>query len=163
MTLLAVTIFLILALSAYASVFDFEVVDAEGKTVSLSAYKSAKAILIVNVASNCGYTQKNYRGLREIYDNLHEKGLEILAFPSNQFSNQEPGTDSDIQEFCKNNGVVFPVFSKINVNGPSAHPLYKYLKRKTGSLEIRWNFNKILVVNGIPVRRYSADVDPSDM
>ncbi len=70
-------------------------------------------ITLVNVASNSGHTQKNYRGLRELYDNLHEKGLEILAFPSNQFNNQEPGTDSEIQEFCKNNGVVFPVFSKV--------------------------------------------------
>ena len=124
-----------------------------------------------------------------MYETLHDRGLEILAFPSNQFGNQEPGTDEEIQNFCKSYGVSFPVFSKvlyekwnfnlnfytvtylilsyslyqIDVNGPDAHPLYKYLKKKTGGTELAWNFFKILVVDGVPVRRYKANVSPKDI
>ncbi|KAJ1388183.1 glutathione peroxidase [Ochromonadaceae sp. CCMP2298] len=152
----------LLALVAGGSVFDYEAV-LDGKTVSLSAYKDSRVVIIVNVASKCGHTHSNYRDLRELYETYHEKGLQVLAFPSNQFAGQEPGTDEDIQAFCKGYGVNFPVFSKIDVNGPKVHPLFTYLKKKTGSTEVSWNFVKFLVVDGEPVKRYGSDVKPKAM
>eukprot|EP00981_Chlorochromonas_danica_P014208 scaffold7560_cov149-Ochromonas_danica.AAC.3 len=117
----------------------------------------------VNVASQCGYTYKNYNELIELYERYHKRGLEILAFPSNQFGEQEPGSNAQIQDFCRNYGVTFPVFAKIDVNGATAHPLYKYLKNSSDGADLPWNFVKYIVVNGRPVKRFLPRVNPLSM
>lgn len=155
--------FLLQAFVALGSIFNYEVQDSNGNSVALSKYEDAKAILLLNSASNCGYTYTNYRQLRDIYERLHPKGLEILAFPCNQFGNQEPGTDEEIQTFITNYGVTFPVFAKVDVNGPTAHPLFKYLKEDSDQTELGWNFVKFLIVDGVPVKRYPSKVKPKDI
>lgn len=136
------------------SVYSFKVEDSKGSLVDLSNYKG-KTLLIVNVASKCGFT-KQYTPLEALYQKYKEKGLVILGFPCNQFLSQEPGTNEEIQSFCQlKYGVTFPVFGKINVNGKEAHPLYQYLKDQTGGGSIKWNFNKFLLdKNGTIIKRY---------
>jgi len=136
------------------SVYSFKVEDSKGSLVDLSNYKG-KTLLIVNVASKCGFT-KQYIPLEALYKKYKEKGLVILGFPCNQFLSQEPGTNEEIQSFCQlKYGVTFPVFGKINVNGKEAHPLYQYLKDQTGGGSIKWNFNKFLLdKNGTIIKRY---------
>jgi glutathione peroxidase len=124
-------------------------------------------LLIVNTASKCGLTPQ-YAGLQELYNTLHGQGLEILAFPCDQFGHQEPGTDEEIQQFCQTNyGVTFPVFSKIEVNGEGTAPLYKYLtEQKPGPKgpEIQWNFTKFLIdQNGNIVERFEPAVKPEEL
>jgi len=138
------------------SVYSFKVEDSKGDLVDLSTYKG-KTLLIVNVASKCGFT-KQYTPLEAMYKKYEEKGLVILAFPCNQFLFQEPGTNEEIQSFCQlKYGVTFPVFGKLNVNGKDAHPLYKYLKDQTGGDSIKWNFNKFLLdKNGNIIKRYAS-------
>ena len=148
---------------AAAEIWEHEVYTAEGEMISLSKYQDSKVVVIVNVASNCGFTYSNYRELVDLYDKYHDKGLEILAFPCNQFGEQEPGSDKQIKSFCTNYGVNFPVMKKINVNGPTAIDLFKYLKEETGGVEINWNFNKFLIVDGKPVRRFPGNVRPNAM
>ena len=131
-----------------ASIYDFSVEDITGKEVTLDKYRG-KAMLIVNTASKCGFTPQ-YKGLEELYEQLHGKGLEILGFPCNQFGGQEPGTDTEIAQFCElNYGVSFPMFAKVDVNGADASPLFKYLKAEApgmlGSEMVKWNFTKFLV------------------
>ena len=131
-----------------ASIYDFSVEDITGKEVKLDKYRG-KAMLIVNTASKCGFTPQ-YKGLEELYEKLHGKGLEILGFPCNQFGGQEPGTDTEIAQFCElNYGVSFPMFAKVDVNGADASPLFKYLKAEApgmlGSEMVKWNFTKFLV------------------
>jgi glutathione peroxidase len=131
-----------------ASIYDFSVEDITGKEVTLDKYRG-KAMLIVNTASKCGFTPQ-YKGLEELYEKLHGKGLEILGFPCNQFGGQEPGTDTEIAQFCElNYGVSFPMFAKVDVNGADASPLFKYLKAEApgmlGSEMVKWNFTKFLV------------------
>ena len=110
------------------TIYDFTVKNNKGEDVSLSEYKG-KVLLIVNVASKCGYT-KQYSGLQALYEKYKDKGFAILGFPCNQFANQEPGTDAEILSFCQVNfGVTFPLFKKIKVNGKEADPLYVYLER----------------------------------
>jgi glutathione peroxidase len=145
------------------SVYDFTAQDAKGKEHPLSEYRG-KALLIVNTASKCGNTPQ-YKELQELYDAWHEKGLEILAFPCNQFGGQEPGTDEQIQQFCSlNYGVTFPVLAKIDVNGKNAHPLYQYLtslQEKPLGGRIQWNFTKFLVdASGNVVERFEPKVKP---
>ena len=140
--------------------FDYSAEDAYGNVVSMSKYKDAKVLLIVNVATNCGFTYTNYQQLIDLYEKYHKRGLEILAFPCNQFGEQEPGSNEEIQNFVKNFGVSFPVFSKILVNGPNSHPLYKFLKNYTDSMELGWNFVKFLVVDGFPAKRYHSRIQP---
>jgi glutathione peroxidase len=127
--------------------YDFSAKLNNGTDQSLSAYKG-KVLLIVNTASECGFTPQ-YKGLQELYAKYHDRGLEVLGFPCDQFGHQEPGSDAEIQSFCEfNYGVTFPIFSKIEVNGTGAHPLYKFLKdEKSGLLgdAIKWNFTKFLV------------------
>lgn len=142
------------------SLFDFSTKDLEGKIVSLRTYESAKAILVVNVASQCGYTRGHYKELKDMYNRLKPKGLEILAFPCNQFGNQEPGDSEEIGSVAVAHGLTFPFFEKINVNGPRADPIYKFLKRATDRLEIPWNFHKYLVINGKPVKKYNSETSP---
>lgn len=148
-------------------VHEFSVTDAAGNDVKLADYKT-KVVLIVNVASKCGFT-KQYAGLETLYAKLKDKGLVILGFPCNQFGKQEPGTNEEIQQFCKlNYGVSFPVFAKIEVNGADAHPLYKYLKKEApgiaGTKAIKWNFTKFLIgPEGNVVKRYGSRETPEDL
>ena len=150
-----------------ASIYDFEVNTISGKTVPLSNYKD-KVLLIVNTASKCGFTPQ-FSGLETLYTELHDEGLEVLGFPCNQFLKQDPGSDSEIIEFCSlNYGVTFPMFSKIEVNGDNTHPLYKYLKSEAkgmlGSEKIKWNFTKFLVnKEGEVVKRYAPNTEPKDI
>ncbi len=146
------------------TVYDFKATTNNGKEVLLSYYRE-KVLLIVNTASNCGFT-KQYSALQTIYEKYKDKGFEILAFPCNQFANQEPGSDAEISQFCKSNyGVTFPLFSKILVRGKNAHPLFQFLvNQKPGLLNaktIRWNFTKFLInKSGIPVKRYTPSTQP---
>lgn len=124
-----------------------------------------KVLLIVNTASQCGFTPQ-YKGLQETYDRWKNKGFEILAFPCNQFGEQEPGSDAEIKLFCeKTFSTTFPIFSKLEVNGPNTDPLYSHLKKSApgifGSLDIKWNFTKFLVdKNGNVVKRYAPITKP---
>ncbi|XP_072160368.1 uncharacterized protein [Bemisia tabaci] len=151
------------------SIYDFTAEDIRGNKVDLSKYKDHVCI-IVNVASQCGLTETNYKQLQELYNKYSEsKGLRILAFPSNQFAKQEPGTNAEILEFTKNYGVTFDMFAKINVNGDNAHPLYKWLtSQKAGSGfltdSIKWNFSKFLVnKQGQVVDRFAPATEPLKM
>jgi glutathione peroxidase len=146
------------------SIYDYKVDDSQKNPVSLSDYKG-KTLLIVNVASRCGLTPQ-YKGLQELYSKYSNKDFEILAFPCNQFGAQEPGSNEEIKEFCDINfNVGFKIFNKINVNGSSASPLFKYLKNEAkgvmGSEAVKWNFTKFLVDNnGSVVKRYSPQTTP---
>jgi glutathione peroxidase len=146
------------------TVYDFKARTIGGQEVSLSSYRG-KVLLIVNVASRCGFTPQ-YRGLEDLYERFGKDGFEVLGFPCNQFGKQEPGTDSEIQGFCDlQYGVSFPMFSKIDVNGASTHPLYDYLKKAKpgflGTKRIKWNFTKFLIDReGKPVKRYSPQTTP---
>jgi glutathione peroxidase len=147
-----------------ASIYDFTVEDIQGKPQKLDRYKD-KVMLIVNVASKCGFTPQ-YKGLEALYEKLHARGLEVLGFPCNQFGAQEPGSKEEIAKFCElNYGVKFPMFAKIDVNGDHAAPLYQYLKKTKpgllGSEAIKWNFTKFLVDRkGNVVERYAPNVEP---
>jgi len=136
------------------SIYNFTFENSKGENVNLSDYKG-KTLLIINVASKCGYT-KQYAPLETLYEKYKDKDFVILGFPCNQFAWQEPGSNEEIQRFCQlNYGVTFPVFGKIKVNGKDAHPLYQYLKEETGGASIKWNFNKFLVdKNGKVLKRY---------
>nr|BBB37584.1 glutathione peroxidase [Chattonella marina var. antiqua] len=151
--------------SSAESIFEFEVEDSNGKLVKLSDYSGKKkGFLVVNVASACGLTASNYQELPQLYEKYGEEGLEILAFPCNQFGAQEPGSNAEIQKFAKARGAEFPVFSKIDVNGDAEHPLYTYLKSEKGELggnDIKWNFSKFLVdAEGKPTGRYAPTTSP---
>jgi glutathione peroxidase len=148
------------------SVYDFTIQDANGVDIPLENYRG-RPLLIVNTASKCGFTPQ-YKELQALYEQWHARGLEILAFPCNQFGNQEPGTNQEIQEFCQlNYGVSFPVMGKIEVNGKNAHPLYRYLRsQKKGLLgdAIEWNFTKFLVDgDGNVVKRFASTVTPEKL
>ena len=145
-------------------IYDFAVSDIHGKQRKLDEFKG-KVMLIVNVASKCGFTPQ-YKGLEALYEKLHSRGLEVLGFPCNQFGAQEPGTAQEIESFCEMNyGVTFPLFAKIDVNGKDAAPVYKYLKKEKpgllGSEAIKWNFTKFLVDrDGNVIERYGSNVEP---
>ncbi len=146
------------------SVLGFQVKDIDGKPVDLSRYKG-KVLLIVNTASQCGYTPQ-YEGLEQIYKTYKDKGFEILAFPSNDFGAQEPGSDKEIKAFCTDQySVTFPLFSKIVVKGDGKHPLYQYLTQQTEKKyngEIPWNFTKFLVNrDGEVVARFQPKDEPT--
>jgi len=147
-------------------IYNFKVNNSLGEEVELSTNKG-KVMLIVNTASKCGFTYQ-YEGLQDLHDLYNQEGLEILAFPCNQFKNQESGTDEEIQSFCQlNYGLKFPVYSKIDVNGEGAHPLYKYLKKQKKGLlgsNIKWNFTKFLIdKEGNVVKRFAPTVKPESM
>ena len=146
--------------------YNFSATSIDGKDISMSEYKG-KVVVVVNVASKCGFTPQ-YEGLQELYKKHGKDGLVILGFPSNQFANQEPGSDEDIQEFCTlNYGVTFPMFSKIDVNGDDAHPLYVYLKGQQSGFPgdaIKWNFTKFIVDRqGNVVDRFASTTKPESM
>ena len=143
--------------------YQFEAVSLQGKPISMKEFKG-KTVLVVNTASKCGLTPQ-YEGLEALYQKYKDKGLVILGFPCNQFGKQEPGNEKSISEGCLiNYGVSFPMFSKIEVNGKGAHPIYKYLKDElTGTLgnNIKWNFTKFLIdAEGNPVKRFAPIVKP---
>ena len=147
-----------------ATAWDFEAQTLTGKPAPLSAFRG-KVALIVNTASQCGLTPQ-YRGLQALHDRFKDRGFVVLGFPSNQFGQQEPGTNDEIAQFCEMNfGVSFPMFGKIDVNGDAAHPLFKWLKaEKPGALgieAIKWNFSKFLVDrDGKVVDRYAPTTEP---
>ena len=149
------------------SIYEIAVKTIDGKETTLADYQG-KVLLIVNVASKCGFTPQ-YKGLEALYQKYKTEGLEILGFPCNQFGGQEPGTETEIQSFCSlNYGVTFPMFAKIDVNGTHEHPLYTYLKsKKTGLLgfdAIKWNFSKFLVDRqGEVVERYAPSTSPDSI
>lgn len=146
-------------LSAQEGIYQFKIADMQGDTHSMSEYRG-HVLLIVNVASKCGFTPQ-YEALQSLYDRFHDQGLLVLAFPANDFLNQEPGSDAEILEFCHTNyGVTFPVFSKIHVRGKDIHPLYRYLREKSGS-GVKWNFQKYLIDReGKIVKVFAPKVKP---
>lgn len=152
------------------SVFDFSARLLDGSEITLDRFH-ARVLLIVNTASRCGFTPQ-YAGLESLYQTYKDRGFEVLAFPSNQFGKQEPGTAEEIGTFCSRNyGISFPVFAKIDVNGPGTHPLYKFLKQQKpgilgvlGLSRIHWNFTKFLAGrNGKVVARYSPSSEPKSL
>ncbi|MBE2261054.1 MAG: glutathione peroxidase [Candidatus Accumulibacter sp.] len=148
----------------HAPIHDFTADRLEGGSQSLGDY-AGKVLLIVNTASNCGFTPQ-YEGLEALYQRYRQRGFEVLGFPCNQFGSQEPGEADEIASFCqKNYGVSFPMFAKIDVNGDHAHPLYRYLKKAApgllGSEGIKWNFTKFLVNRqGEVSARYASATAP---
>jgi glutathione peroxidase len=143
---------------------DFSATRNDGTTQSLADYRG-KVVLVVNTASKCGFTPQ-YKGLQALYESHGPRGLEILAFPCDQFGHQEPGTDTEIASFCeKNFGVTFPLFAKVEVNGARAHPLYAWLKGQKGGLltdGIKWNFTKFLLDREGQVRgRFAPTTTPA--
>src|SRR5579884_289625 len=149
------------------SIYDFTAKSLQGTDVSLGDYRG-KPLLIVNTASKCGFTPQ-YAGLEQLYEKYRDKGLTVLGFPCNQFGGQEPGSDADIGAFCeKNYGVTFPMFAKIDVNGPREHPLYRFLKKAKpgvlGTTNIKWNFTKFLVDrDGNVVERFAPSTTPAQL
>jgi glutathione peroxidase len=145
------------------SLYDFSATLNNGKEKKLSSFKG-KVLLIVNTASKCGFTPQ-YEGLQKLYAKYRDQDFDVLAFPCDQFGHQEPGSDSEIKSFCElNYGVEFPLFSKIDVNGSSEHPLYKFLKSEKGGLigdSIKWNFTKFLIdKKGNVIERYAPTTAP---
>ena len=145
-------------------VYDFKATTIDGDEQSLAEYKG-KTMLIVNVASKCGFTPQ-YKGLEDLYEKFRDQGLVVLGFPCDQFGHQEPGDEDEIKNFCSlNYDVQFPLFAKIEVNGANTHPLYQYLKSQArgllGSEAIKWNFTKFLVdKDGKVVRRFAPTDTP---
>lgn len=147
--------------------YDFHATSLDGRDIDLAQFKG-KALLIVNTASKCGFTPQ-YEGLEKLYEQYKDRGLTILGFPCNQFGKQEPGDAAEIGQFCmKNYGVSFPMFEKIEVNGPGAHPLYNWLKDESpgvlGTRNVKWNFTKFLIdKNGKVVDRFAPTTKPADL
>ena len=149
------------------TIYDFSAEKLEGGTQALSDY-AGKVVLIVNTASKCGFTPQ-FEGLEKVYERYKDQGFVVLGFPCNQFASQDPGSNTDIGEFCQRNyGVSFPMFAKIDVNGSDAHPLYKYLTKEAkgllGTEAVKWNFTKFLVGrDGNVIDRYATATKPEAM
>ena len=145
-------------------IYNIDVMDSANSNISMSEF-AGKTLLIVNVASKCGLTPQ-YKGLQKLYDDYKDRDFVVLGFPCNQFGGQEPGSDQEIGKFCDiNYSVTFPIFSKIKVNGPEAHPLFKLLNSDKPGIfrtqSIKWNFTKFLINNnGKIVERFSPRVEP---
>jgi glutathione peroxidase len=150
-----------------STVHDYTCLTNQGKEKSLNDYRG-KVLLVVNTASKCGFTPQ-FEGLETLYEKYRDKGVEVLGFPCNQFGKQDPGSNSEITEFCQlNYGVSFPMMGKIEVNGSGADPLYKHLKKEApgalGTRGIKWNFTKFLInAEGEVVKRYAPTVKPQDI
>ncbi len=148
-------------------IYDFSVTTIDGQRRPLAGYKG-KVLLIVNVASHCGFTPQ-YAGLEALYRQYRDRGFAVLGFPCDQFGHQEPGDEAEIRQFCSlNYDVTFPLFAKIEVNGPGADPLWVYLKKARtgllGSSAIKWNFTKFLVGrDGTVLRRYAPQDTPEQI
>lgn len=147
-----------MSLAAASSIHDFEMKAIDGETVSMADYEG-KVLLVVNVASRCGFTPQ-YEGLQALHEKYDGKGLVVMGFPANNFGGQEPGTDAEIKAFCNRSyGVSFPMFSKISVKGADKHPLYEFLT--ASGEEVPWNFTKFLIgKDGQVIRRFEPDVEP---
>jgi glutathione peroxidase len=167
-----ITLFLVFVLNNCAKeqtmpLYDIEVKTINGKVQTMEAYQG-QVLLIVNVASRCGFTSQ-YSGLESLYQRYKEQGFTVLGFPCNQFGSQEPGSEAEISNFCQVNfGVTFPMFAKINVNGDNTHPLYRLLKSEQkglmGSEAIKWNFTKFLVDRqGNVIKRYASATTPENI
>ncbi|SMP58752.1 glutathione peroxidase [Anoxynatronum buryatiense] len=146
--------------------YELSATNIDGETVSMADYKG-KVVVVVNTASKCGLTPQ-FKELEAMYQDYRDKGFEILGFPTNQFANQDPGSNDEIQQFCQlNYGVTFTMFEKIDVNGENAHPIFKYLKQEKKSLlgsDIKWNFAKFLIdSSGQVVKRYAPTTAPAKM
>ncbi len=147
--------------------YDFDAIDIDGRSVSLADYR-CKALLVVNVASKCGFTPQ-YAGLEKLWQDYRGRALVVLGFPCDQFGNQEPGNEEEIKSFCAlTYEVDFPMFAKVEVNGADAHPLWKWLKKEKGGLlgidAIKWNFTKFLVDrDGKAVKRYASSDKPESI
>jgi len=154
-------------MSTSPSIYDFGAKTIDGSEAKLDAFKG-KALLVVNVASKCGFTPQ-YKGLEALYKKYKDKGFEVLGFPCDQFGHQEPGDEKEIKDFCSlTYDVSFPMFAKIKVNGDDAHPLYKYLKSQEkgflGTEFIKWNFTKFLIdKSGNVVKRYGSADKPESI
>ncbi|GGG58474.1 glutathione peroxidase [Kocuria dechangensis] len=145
---------------------DFTATTLAGREQPLSEY-AGKVVLVVNTASKCGFTPQ-YAGLEELWETYKDRGLVVLGFPCNQFGAQEPGTEEEIGEFCSlNYGVSFPMFAKVDVNGPGAHPLWTWLRQEKGGVlgdAIKWNFTKFLVgKDGRVIRRHAPTTTPAQL
>lgn len=143
--------------------YSFSAKTLQGRELSMDAYKG-KIVLVVNTASKCGFTPQ-LEGLEELNRKFKDKGLVILGFPCNQFGNQEPGDEKSISEGCViNYGVTFQMFSKVDVNGDNAYPIFKYLKKELGGWfgsRVKWNFTKFLIdANGMPIKRFAPITKP---
>lgn len=148
------------------TVYDFSAMTNSGAEQALADYKG-KVLLVVNTASQCGFTPQ-YKGLEELYKTYVDRGLVVLGFPCDQFGNQEPGDDEDIAEFCELNfGVTFPLYSKVEVNGDGAHPLYTWMRSEKsgiGPSKIKWNFTKFLIdAEGNVIKRYGSTTKPESI
>jgi len=149
------------------NLYQFEADLLEGETKSLADYQG-KVLLIVNTASKCGFTPQ-FAGLEKIYEKYKEQGFEVLGFPCNQFGGQDPGSNQEIGSFCQRNyGVSFPMFAKVDVKGPEAHAIFRYLTREAkgvlGSENIKWNFTKFLVSrDGKVLNRYAPTTKPESL
>ena len=148
------------------TVHDFSATSIDGVERQLVDYKG-KVVLVVNTASQCGFTGQ-YKGLEELYRTYADRGLVVLGFPCDQFGHQEPGDEEEIATFCERNfGVTFPLFAKVDVNGPDAHPLYQWLRSEQGGMvgsKIRWNFTKFLIdTDGNVVKRYGSTTTPDQL
>jgi glutathione peroxidase len=149
------------------SVYDYSARTIDGNEQSLSTYRG-HALLIVNVASKCGFTPQ-YTGLEALHRKYHDRGFDVLGFPCDQFGHQEPGDEAEIRRFCSTMfEVTFPMFAKIRVNGSDAHPLYRFLKESLpgllGTEAIKWNFTKVLIGrNGEPLKRYAPADKPENL
>jgi len=146
------------------SIYGYSARNIRGEEISLETYRG-KVLLVVNTASKCGFTPQ-YTELQKLYDQYRDQGLEILGFPCDQFGHQEPGNEEEIQQFCSLNfGVTFPLFSKVDVNGENAHPLFRYLTKALPGLiggRVKWNFTKFLIApDGTPVKRFAPTLDPA--
>lgn len=146
--------------------YEFTMPNIRGEEVSFEQFKG-KVVLVVNTASKCGFTPQ-FEGLERLYDQYKEKGLVVLGFPCNQFSNQDPGTNEEIESFCQlNYGVTFPMFAKIDVNGEEEAPLYTWLKEQQGGIfgdAIKWNFTKFLIdQHGEVIDRFAPQTKPESI
>jgi glutathione peroxidase len=153
-------------MTAMSSLSDFQATSIDGEPVDLSEY-AGQVVLIVNTASQCGFTPQ-YKGLQKLYDDYGDQGLTVLGFPCDQFGNQEPGSEDEIGAFCeKNFGVTFPLFSKVDVNGDDAHPVFQWLRAQKGGLlgsKIKWNFTKFLVgKDGQVIDRFAPTTKPEKL
>jgi len=149
------------------SIYEYSAYLIDGEEISLDRFRG-NILLIVNTASKCGYTDQ-FIGLEQIYNKYKNNNLIVLGFPCNQFGSQEPGTDEEIMNYCQTNfHITFPIFTKVEVNGRKAHPLFKYLKKNApgllGSRSIKWNFTKFLVdQNGKVIKRFPSQVPPESI
>ena len=152
---------------AEQTIYDFEALSIDGKPAQLGSQRG-KVILVVNTASQCGFTPQ-FAGLEKLWEDYRDRGLVIVGFPSNQFGGQDPGSNDEIAGFCqKNYGVSFPMMAKVDVNGAQAHPLWKWLKAQApgllGTEAIKWNFTKFLVgKNGRVLQRYAPNDAPDSL